>query len=115
VQALSITGKGFQSGQSGNPAGRPRTKGLVAALKSAVAEVTADGRTVEQAIVDELISQALRGQKRLQAIAEILDRLEGKPRQALDFNDITKQLQGRTQEELLAYAETGRWPEGNQQ
>jgi hypothetical protein len=46
---------------------------------------------------------------------EILDRLEGKPRQALDFNDITKQLQGRTQEELLAYAETGRWPEGNQQ
>jgi serine/threonine protein kinase len=110
-----VTGRGFLPGQSGNPKGRPRTKGLVAALKSAVAEVTADGRTVEQAIVDELISQALRGPKRLQAIAEILDRLEGKPRQALDFNDITKQLQGRTQEELLAYAETGRWPEGNQQ
>jgi hypothetical protein len=105
-----VTGKGFQPGQSGNPAGRPRTKGLVAALKSAVAEVTADGRTVEQAIVDELIHQALRGRRRLVAIAEILDRLEGKPRQSLDFNDITRQLQGRTDAELLHFAETGKWP-----
>jgi hypothetical protein len=110
-----VTGKGFIPGQSGNPAGRPRTKGLVAALKSAVAEVIPDGRTIEQALVDELVSEALRGRRRLPAIAEIFDRLEGKPRQALDFNDITRSLQGRTQEELLHYAETGKWPSGGQQ
>jgi hypothetical protein len=110
-----VTGAGFLPGQSGNPKGRPPTKGLLAALKEAVAEVTPDGRTIEQVLVDELIEQALRGRRRLVAIAEIFDRLEGKPRQALDFNDITKQLQGRTQEELLHYAETGRWPSGGQQ
>jgi len=29
-----VTGKGFQPGQSGNPNGRPRTRGLVVALKA---------------------------------------------------------------------------------
>jgi hypothetical protein len=69
-----VTGKGFLPGHSGNKKGRPRTKGLVAALKAAVAEVIPDGRTIEQALVDELISEALRGRRRLQAIAEIFDR-----------------------------------------
>ena len=104
-----VTGKGFMPGQSGNPAGRPRTRGLIAALKAEVS-VVVKGRTVEEALAAELVRQALRGRRRLVAIAEIFDRLEGKPRQALDFNDITKQLQGRTEEELLHYAETGKWP-----
>jgi hypothetical protein len=101
----------FKPGQSGNPKGRPRTRGLVAALKAAVAEVIPDGRTIEQALVDELISEALRGRRRLQAIAEIFDRLEGRPRQSLDLNDVTRKLQGRTDAELLAFATTGKWPE----
>ncbi len=105
-----VTGKGFQPGQSGNPAGRPPTRGFISALRAAVAGETKDGRTIEQAIVDELIRQALRGRKKLQAISEIFDRLEGKPRQALDLNDITRDLQGRTDEELRIFAETGRWP-----
>lgn len=46
-----VTGKGFRPGKSGNPAGRPRPRGLVVALKAAMAEVQEDGRTVEQAIV----------------------------------------------------------------
>jgi hypothetical protein len=106
-----VTGAGFLPGQSGNPKGRPPTKGLLAALKEAVAEVSPDGRTIEQVLVDELIEQALRGRRRLVAIAEIFDRLEGKPRQSLDLNDVTKRLQGRTDAELLAFATTGKWPE----
>jgi hypothetical protein len=106
-----VTGRGFVPGQSGNPAGRPRTKGLVAALKVAVAEVGKDGRTVEEALADELVRQALRGRRRLVAIAEIFDRLEGRPRQSVDLNDVTRRLQGRTDAELLAFATTGKWPE----
>jgi hypothetical protein len=105
-----VTGAGFLPGQSGNPKGRPPTKGLLAALKEAVAEVSPDGRTIEQVLVDELIEQALRGRRRLVAIAEIFDRLEGRPRQSLDLNDVTKRLQGRTDAELLAFATTGKWP-----
>ena len=66
------------------------------------------GRTVERALAAELVHQALRGRRRLVAIAEIFQQIRvGKARQALDFNDLTRTLQGRTQEELLHYAETG--------
>lgn len=101
----------YKSGQSGNPAGRPPVKGLLLALKAAIAETLKDGRTVEQAVADELIRQALRGRRRLPAIAELFDRLEGKPRQVVDLNDVTKQLEGRSDAELLHYAETGKWPD----
>lgn len=105
-----VTGKGFLPGKSGNPKGRPPIKGLLLALRAAVTGTLEDGRTIEQAIVDQMIHEALRGRRKLQAIAEIFDRLEGKPRQVLDLNDITKQLQGRTDAELLYYAERGTWP-----
>ena len=116
-QPGGVTGKGFRPGQSGNPKGRPRTTGLIAALRAAVGETVPDGRTVEQCLVDKLVAQGLRGNQ--QAIAEIFDRLEGRPRQRvdLDINDITKQLEGRSAEELyfiasalLHYAEQGEWP-----
>jgi hypothetical protein len=68
------------------------------------------GHARQRAIVDELIGQALRGRRRLQAIAEVFDRLEGRPRQSLDLNDVTQRLQGRSGAELLAFATTGKWP-----
>jgi hypothetical protein len=107
----NLKGHKFKPGQSGNPKGRPRTRGLIAALKAAVAETIPDGRTIETALVDELVNEALRGRRRLPALVEIFDRLEGRPRQSLDLNDVTKRLQGRTDAELLAFATTGKWPE----
>jgi hypothetical protein len=109
----NIKGHQFKPGQSGNPKGRPPIRGLLVHLKNRLGEVTKGESTMEEIIVLQLVQMAAKGD--LLAIREIFDRMEGKPRQALDFNDITKQLQGRTQEELLHYAETGRWPSGGQQ
>jgi hypothetical protein len=49
-----VTGKGFMPGQSGNPKGRPRTKGLLNALKAAFGKMDDDGRTVEELLIDAL-------------------------------------------------------------
>ena len=106
-----ITGKGFRPGQSGNPKGRPPSRGLKAALRAAVGQVLKDGRSVEQAIVDALVAQALRGRRKLPAISLIFDELEGKPRQQVDLKADIAKLNGRTDEELLHYAEHGKWPE----
>ena len=106
----NLRGHQYKPGQSGNPKGRPPVKGLLLALKAAVSQTLQDGRSVEEAVADELVYQALRGRRRLQAISEIFDRLEGKPRQQLDLNDVTRELQGKSDAELLFYAEKGRWP-----
>jgi len=106
-----VTGKGFRPGKSGNPKGRPRTRGLLTALRATLGEVRKDGRTIEQALVDALIGQAFRGRSKLSALQTIFDRLEGRPKMQLDFNDVTAAMKNRTAGELLHYAETGFWPE----
>jgi len=106
-----VTGKGFRPGKSGNPKGRPRTRGLLNLLRATLAKVGKDGRTIEQALVDALIGQAFRGRSKLSALQTIFDRLEGRPKMQLDFNDITAAMKNRTAAELLHYAETGFWPE----
>jgi Family of unknown function (DUF5681) len=63
-----VTGRGFMPGKSGNPKGRPRTRGLLNALKAAVEEVGPDGKIVEEQVVDALIEEALCGRHRLPAI-----------------------------------------------
>jgi hypothetical protein len=95
----------FKPGQSGNPGGRPRTHGLLDVLRSSVDE------TVAKSLVKVLIAEALKGRNPLPAISTIFDRLEGKPKQAIDFNDITQAMANRTPEELLHFAQYGVWPE----
>lgn len=95
----------FKPGQSGNPGGRPRTHGLLDVLRSAVDE------TVAKALVEVLIAEALKGRNPLPAIQTIFDRLEGRPKQAIDFNDITDAMKDRSPEDLLHYAQTGHWLE----
>ena len=95
-------------------AGRPPTRGLLNALKAEIGKFGKDGRTVEETLAAALVHEALYGRRKLVAISEIFDRLEGRPKQQLDLNDITKQMQGRSDEELIDFAETGRWPEEEQ-
>jgi hypothetical protein len=58
-QLGGITGRGFLPGQSGNPNGRPHTKGLLTALRQKIAEAGADGRTIEDQLVEVLVQEAL--------------------------------------------------------
>jgi hypothetical protein len=110
-QVGGITGRGFMPGQSGNPNGRPRTRGLVSALRSTVSEVGQDGRSVEQQLVDVLLHEALRGRHRLAAVEVIFDRLEGRSRQHIDVNDVTQELRQKSDVELRFHLERDRWPE----
>lgn len=107
-----VTGRGFMPGKSGNPNGRPRTRGLLNALKAAVEEVGPDGRNVEQQVVDALIDEALRGRHRLPAIQTIFDRLEGRPRQQLEIkHDDLGDLASRSDGDLEYFVAHGCWPE----
>jgi hypothetical protein len=79
-------GKQFEPGESGNPAGRPKRTRLTDALTVKLAENApgASEETIAERIAQALVDEALNGN--VQAIREIGDRTEGKPRQALDIN-----------------------------
>jgi uncharacterized protein DUF5681 len=100
----------FKPGESGNPGGRPKSHGLLDMLRAVCDEVR-EGRTVKEALVETLITEALQGHNRLGAIQTVFDRLEGRPKQAIDFNDITAAMANRSPEDLVYYAEKGTWPE----
>jgi hypothetical protein len=109
-QLGGITGRGFLPGQSGNPKGRPYTKGLLAALRNKVAEIDANGQTIEARLVEVLVSEALDGKNRLPAVEIIFDRLEGRSRQRLEVADVTAQLRDKSDEELQFHLDNNRWP-----
>ena len=106
-----ITGRGFLPGQSGNPKGRPHTKGLLTALRNKVAEVDASGLTVEARLVEVLVGEALSGRNRLPAVELIFDRLEGRSRQHLEIADVTAELRNRSASELQFHLDHDRWPD----
>jgi len=109
-----ITGRGFLPGQCGNPNGRPHARGLIAALRLKISEIAADGRTIEEHLIDVLLQEALRGKHRIPAVEMIFDRLEGKAQQRLEVADITRQLREKTDEELMFHLQHGRWPDENE-
>ncbi|WP_395820344.1 DUF5681 domain-containing protein [Devosia sp.] len=70
--------------QRGNKHGRgraPAGRSLTEALRVALAQKTDDGRRVDRVIADILVAKAMQGD--MQAIKEVLDRVEGKPVQML--------------------------------
>jgi hypothetical protein len=80
----------FPKGQCPNPRGRRAGRSLTDVLQSRIDMIprllkpgAKDRRTNMERVVDELIAQACFGNVR--AIAEIFDRLEGKPRQSVSI------------------------------
>lgn len=74
----------WQSGQSGNPGGRPRKKLITAAYEEMLAQLVPgdkEGRTFAQAIAFAMVREAVKG--KVNAAAEIADRVEGKTLQQL--------------------------------
>lgn len=78
----------FKPGQSGNPNGRPKSTTVSDALRQALKGVDSrDGRTLAQVVAEELIALATKGRGghiKIRAIQEIVDRVEGKPRQSVE-------------------------------
>ncbi len=76
----------FQPGQSGNPGGRPKKTPLTDALR-ALLEKAAPGalkdKDYARAIAEALARRAARGD--VSAIREVCDRVEGKPKQAVEL------------------------------
>jgi hypothetical protein len=105
-----ITGRGFLPGHSGNPLGRPRSKGLSEALREKVLEIGPDGRSVAQLIADMLVTESLSGRHRIAAATLILDRLEGRAIQQVSL-DVVADLDRRSDDELRFYLEHSRWPD----
>ncbi len=79
-------GKQFPPGVSGNPSGRPKLTKLTEALREQLAEINPDApeETVAEQIARALISEAKTGN--VQAVREIADRTEGRPKQAIDLD-----------------------------
>ncbi len=79
-------GNRFKKGETGNQNGRPKLTRLTDALREQLAETNPDApeETIAEQIARALISEAKTGN--VQAIREIADRTEGKPKQAIDLD-----------------------------
>lgn len=77
----------FKPGTCPNPGGRPRTAELSKACREILAERCESdkkGRTWAERIAYELVKQAIKGS--VSAAAELADRAEGRPRQAIELD-----------------------------
>ena len=75
-----------KTGAKANPNGRPKSNWTWAGLiKEAMEEMQEDGEPVKKKISRSLIAKALSGD--VQAIKEIGDRIDGKPKQSVDVDN----------------------------
>jgi len=77
----------FKPGQSGNPAGRPKSVTLSEALRLELAKMLpgdTQERTFAELIAQQLVRAAATGN--ILAAKEIADRTEGRPRQSVDVD-----------------------------
>src|SRR4030042_3519824 len=81
--------KPVKKGQSGNPKGRPPgSLSLISLLKQELAETiksrTGEEMEIARALMKKLVQRALT-EDDIKAIKEILDRVEGKPRETMEI------------------------------
>ena len=106
----------WKKGQpSPNPNGRPKIRSVSEALRIKLAEIKDDDpqqRTYAEVLAAKLIETACSpGHSTVAAATEIINRLEGRARQQIEFADITKELRERSDADLMFWMEHHRWPE----
>jgi Family of unknown function (DUF5681) len=79
-------GNRWAKGTSGNPAGRPKARTLSEHLRDRLKEQFPgkSSATYGRMVAEALVTEAIDGN--MQAIREIFDRVEGKPKQTIDVN-----------------------------
>lgn len=93
----------FPPGVSGNPTGRPKEIMGAAYRRALLRKIPndAEGRIVADAIAEKMITLGLKGDVR--AIAEVTDRIDGKPQQAVtlggDGSNIPIEIASMTMEQ----------------
>jgi len=102
----------FKPGQSGNPAGRPKSITLSEALRLELAKVLPNDtqeRTFAELIAQQLVKAAATGN--ILAAKEIADRTEGKPKQAIamdmnvtDWRELARQ-NGLSETDVISEAQ----------
>jgi hypothetical protein len=93
--------KPWPKGVSGNPGGRPKKRLISDELERLLQQEAPDasGKTCAAALAEVLLQQALKGD--LRAIAEVANRVEGKPLQAVDLDvNSPEDIETLTDEEL---------------
>lgn len=85
----------FQKGQSGNPNGRPPREWTMAELiRNALDEEEKAGKSFKHLVAKKLATMALGGD--IQAIKEINDRIDGRPKQNMDVTSGGEPIKGNT-------------------
>src|SRR5262249_55634659 len=76
----------WKPGQSGNPAGRPKSRTLSEHLRDRLKEQfpSRSDATYGRMVAEALVDRAINGD--VMAIREVYDRVEGKPKQTIDVN-----------------------------
>jgi hypothetical protein len=96
----------WKRGESGNSKGRRDAVADQLRRKLALVRVKSDGRTNAELIADALLEEAIEN-RNIQAIREILDRVEGKPRQALDVLMVRSETE-RYENMILQFIESSK-------
>ena len=90
----------WKAGESGNPGGRPKTKIISQAIRQLLAELEGkEQETVALVIAKSIVDQAKSGD--LKAAAEIMDRVEGKPVQAVTVDANIAAVRALSDEDLV--------------
>jgi hypothetical protein len=83
--ALGNEATRWKPGQSGNPSGRPKKLHITDAIRAELEREGPDGIPNDEAIARVLVELARAGN--MDAIREIADRTEGKPRQRIESDN----------------------------